>query len=67
MSRNGQSTTLDDSAAYSMRWNLKEVCPNAHQALDVLTRQVHVESVQLHFFMPFYENSAETLAHIPSK
>ena len=40
-----QSNTLGDSAAYSIRWNLKEVCPNGHQAMDMLTRQGQAEKV----------------------
>ena len=40
-----QSNTLGDSAAYSIRWNVKEVCPNAHQAMDVLIKQVQAEEV----------------------
>ena len=67
MSRVAQSTALDDSAAYSIRWNLKGVCPIAHQAMNVLTRQVQAEKCKAPFILPFYENSAETLAQVPSR
>ena len=67
VSRVVQYTTLDYSAAYSTRSNLKEVCPNAHQAMDVLTRQVQVESVKLHFFMPIFEQKLWLIFHLNNR